>query len=35
MRVLYFDAFAGVSGDRTGGAWLARWVLLQELRTAL
>ncbi|MDX2170513.1 MAG: nickel pincer cofactor biosynthesis protein LarC [Deltaproteobacteria bacterium] len=35
MRVLYFDAFAGVSGDMTVGALLALGVPLAHLRSAL
>jgi uncharacterized protein (DUF111 family) len=32
MRVLYFDAFAGVSGDMTVGALLALGLDLEHLR---
>jgi len=35
MRVLYFDAFAGVSGDMTVGALLALGVELEQLRSEL
>ena len=35
MRVLYFDAFAGVSGDMTVGALLALGLDLEELRAQL
>jgi uncharacterized protein (DUF111 family) len=35
MRVLYFDAFAGVSGDMTVGALLALGLDLEHLREGL
>ena len=35
MRVLYFDAFAGVSGDMTVGALLALGLDLEHLRESL
>ena len=35
MKVLYFDAFAGISGDMTVGALLALGLPLEQLRSEL